>query len=91
MNVYWVAAAWMALALAASLISIRTGIAVALVEIVLAAVVGNLPGHSSFIVQTDFTNFLATLGSAILRSYSETADLIRSKVSRRSENCSLSF
>jgi Kef-type K+ transport system membrane component KefB len=66
MNVYWVAAAWMALALAASLISIRTGIAVALVEIVLAAVVGNLPGHGSFIVQTDFTNFLATLGSAIL-------------------------
>ena len=56
----------MALALAASLISIRTGIAVALVEIVLAAVVGNLPGHGSFIVQTDFTNFLATLGSAIL-------------------------
>jgi Kef-type K+ transport system membrane component KefB len=66
MNVYWVAAVWMALALAASLISMQTGIAVALVEIVLAAVVGNLPGHASFVVQTTFTNFLATLGSAVL-------------------------
>jgi Kef-type K+ transport system membrane component KefB len=39
MNVYWVAAVWMGMALLASLISIRTGVAVALVEIVLAAVV----------------------------------------------------
>jgi Kef-type K+ transport system membrane component KefB len=65
-NVYWVAAVWMGLALAASLISIRTGIAVALVEIVVAAIVGNLPGHAHFVQQTAFTSFLATLGSAVL-------------------------
>jgi hypothetical protein len=46
MNVYWVAAAWMGMALLASLISIRTGISVALVEIVVGAVAGNLPGHA---------------------------------------------
>lgn len=46
MNVYWVAAAWMAMALAASLISIRTGISVALVEIVVGAIIGNLPGDA---------------------------------------------
>jgi Kef-type K+ transport system membrane component KefB len=66
MNVYWVAAVWMALALAASLISIRTGVAVALVEIVVGAVVGNLPGHAHLVQQTAFTSFLATLGSAVL-------------------------
>src|SRR5664279_4658360 len=66
MNVYWVAAVWMAMALAASLISIRTGVAVALVEIVVGAVVGNLPGHAHLVFQTEFTSFLATLGSAVL-------------------------
>lgn len=36
MNGYWVAAVWMAMALLASLISIRVGVSVALVEIVVA-------------------------------------------------------
>ncbi len=66
MNVYWVAAAWMGMALLASLISIRIGVSVALVEIVVGAIVGNLPGHTHFAQQTDFTNFLATLGSVVL-------------------------
>ncbi len=66
MNVYWIAAAWMAMALVASLISIRVGVSVALIEIVVGAVIGNLPGHSDFVQQTEFTNFLATLGSAVL-------------------------
>ena len=43
MNIYAVAAVWMGMALVASLISIRIGISVALVEIVVAAVLGNLP------------------------------------------------
>ncbi|MGI8433562.1 MAG: cation:proton antiporter [Nocardioidaceae bacterium] len=54
------------MALVASLISIRVGISVALIEIVVGAVVGNLPGHTDFVQQTEFTNFLATLGSAVL-------------------------
>lgn len=66
MNVYWVAAVWMGLALLASLISIRVGVAVALVEIVVGAVMGNIPGHPGLVEQTEFTNFLATLGSAVL-------------------------
>jgi Kef-type K+ transport system membrane component KefB len=66
MNVYWIAAAWMGMALLASLVSIRVGVSVALVEIVVGAVAGNLPGHPDFLQQTDFTNFLATLGSAVL-------------------------
>jgi hypothetical protein len=55
MNVYWVAAVWIAKALIASLISVRTGISVALIEIVVGAVVGNLPGHGHLVQQTAFT------------------------------------
>ena len=44
MNLYYVVAIWMAMALAASLISIRIAIPVALVEIVVGAVAGNIPG-----------------------------------------------
>ena len=66
MNDYIVAAVWMALALAASVISIRAGVAVALVEIVLGAITGNLPVISGFVQQTAFTTFLATVGSVVL-------------------------
>ncbi len=66
MNSYWVAAVWMAMALLASLVSIRVGISVALVEIVVGAVVGNIPSSATVVHQTEFTSFLATLGSAVL-------------------------
>jgi len=65
-NIYGVAAVWMGMALAASLISIRVGISVALVEIVVAAVLGNLPHVGQGIQQTEFTTFLASLGSVLL-------------------------
>jgi Kef-type K+ transport system membrane component KefB len=64
--VYWIAAAWMGAALLASLINIRVGISVALIEIVVGAILGNLPGHPHILQQTDFTSFLATVGSAVL-------------------------
>jgi len=41
-NVWFIAAVWMGLALIASLISIRTGISVALIEIVVGVIAGNL-------------------------------------------------
>ena len=66
MNEYWVAAVWMALAFAASLISIRVGVSVALVELLVGMVIGNIPGARELVHQTDFTNFLATLGSGVL-------------------------
>ena len=66
MNIYTVAAMWMALALGASLISIRAGIAVALAEILIGAVAGNIPGVSDLVPQTAFTAFLASLGSVTL-------------------------
>jgi Kef-type K+ transport system membrane component KefB len=66
MNLYWVAFVWVAMALAASLISIRLGISVALVEILVGAVVGNLPGTSDHVHQTEFTMFLASIGSVML-------------------------
>jgi Kef-type K+ transport system membrane component KefB len=65
-NIYAVAAVWMGMALAASLISIRVGVSVALVEIVVAAVLGNLPHVGQGIQQTEFTTFLASLGSVLL-------------------------
>ena len=66
MNDYYISAVWVGMALVASLVSIRIGISVALVEIVVGAATGNLPGHDRFLYQTDFTNFLASLGSVLL-------------------------
>jgi Kef-type K+ transport system membrane component KefB len=67
-NVWYVAAIWMGLAFLASLISIRVGISVALIEILAGVVAGNIPfGNGQHILQTtDWTNFLAMLGSGVL-------------------------
>ncbi len=62
-NVWFVAAIWMGLALLASLVSIRLGISVALVEILVGVVAGNYLGiHKT----TEWINFLALLGSGVL-------------------------
>lgn len=62
-NIWFIAAIWMALAFAASLISIWTGISVALIEIVVGVVAGNFLGmHAT----TEWINFLAMLGSGVL-------------------------
>lgn len=66
MNLYLVTAVWVGLALLASLVSIRIAIPVALVEIVVGALAGNIPGIREHVTQTAFTTFLATLGSVIL-------------------------
>jgi Kef-type K+ transport system membrane component KefB len=66
MNPYTVAAVWMGLALVASVISIRAGIAVALAEILVGAIAGNIPGVSGFVQQASFTTFLASIGSVTL-------------------------
>ncbi|WCJ57879.1 cation:proton antiporter [Fontisphaera persica] len=67
-NIWFIATFWMGLALLASLISIRLGISVALIEILLGVVVGNLhpPGHAPLLHTTEWTNFLAMLGSGVL-------------------------
>jgi len=66
MNIYAVAAVWLALALVASMVSVRLGIAVALAEILVGAVAGFLPGVSVVVQQTAFTTFLASVGSVVL-------------------------
>jgi Kef-type K+ transport system membrane component KefB len=67
-NIWYVAAIWMGLAFVASLISIRAGISVALVEIVVGVVVGNIAfaGGHHILKTTEWTNFLAMLGSGVL-------------------------
>jgi Kef-type K+ transport system membrane component KefB len=65
-NDYVIAAIWVALALVASLVGIRIGVAVALVEILLGAAAGNLPLVADLVQQTPFTTFLATTGSVML-------------------------
>ncbi|PYL09192.1 MAG: potassium transporter Kef [Verrucomicrobia bacterium] len=85
-NIWFIAAVWMGLALIGSLISIRTGISVALVEILVGVVAGNLAvgleggtlhigiagagagaGNLHHVLQsTEWTNFLALLGSGVL-------------------------
>jgi Kef-type K+ transport system membrane component KefB len=66
LDIYLIGAAWMALALLAALISIRVGISVALVEILVGAVAGNVPLVAQFVQQTEFTTFLASMGSIML-------------------------
>jgi Kef-type K+ transport system membrane component KefB len=65
-NLYYVAAIWLTMALVASLISIRVAIPVALVEIVVGALAGNIPGLREYVVQTPYTTFLASIGSVLL-------------------------
>lgn len=62
-NVWLIAASWMALALIASLISIWSGISVALIEILVGVVAGNFLGLRA---SADWINFLALLGSGVL-------------------------
>lgn len=67
-TIWFIAAFWMGLALLASLISIRLGISVALIEILVGVVVGNLHGanQAPLLHTTEWTNFLAMLGSGVL-------------------------
>jgi Kef-type K+ transport system membrane component KefB len=61
-NVWLVAAIWMALALLASIISIKVGLSVALIEILVGIIAGNF-----FKVHTaPWIDFLATFGSGLL-------------------------
>ena len=62
-NVWFVAAIWMALALIASLISIRVGVSVALIEIFVGVVAGNFLHLTA---SNEWINFLALLGSGVL-------------------------
>ena len=66
MNVYAIAVVWIVLALIASAISIRAGVAVALAEILVGVLAGNLPFVSGLVQQTAFTTFLASVGSMVL-------------------------
>src|SRR5215472_15887974 len=61
-SVWFHSALWLGLALLASLISIRVAISVALIEIVVGAVAGNLVGLQI----TDWVNFLAGFGAILL-------------------------
>jgi Kef-type K+ transport system membrane component KefB len=62
MEIYLVATQWIGLALLASLISVRLGISIALVEIMVGMLAGNLWAVS----QTEWTGFLASVGAVIL-------------------------
>jgi Kef-type K+ transport system membrane component KefB len=67
-NIWFIAAFWMGLALLASLISIRLGISVALIEILVGVAVGNIhtASQTPLLHTTEWTNFLAMLGSGVL-------------------------
>lgn len=67
-NIWFVAAFGMGLALVASLVSIRLGISVALMEILVGMAVGNLhpAGQAPLLHETEWTRFLAMLGSGVL-------------------------
>jgi Kef-type K+ transport system membrane component KefB len=61
-NVWFIAAAWMLLAFLASVISIRTGVSVALLEIGIGILAGNFAGFHA----TEWISFLATFGAGLL-------------------------
>ena len=66
MNIYYEAAIWIGMALLASVVSVRIAVPVALVEIVVGAVAGNLPGIKEHVTETDIITFLAGVGSILL-------------------------
>ena len=61
-NVWLASSVWIGLALAASIISIRVAISVALIEIIVGAVAGNIIGLEI----TPWVNFLAGFGAIML-------------------------
>lgn len=61
-NIWLIAAAWIGIALLASLISIRVGISVALIEICLGVLAGNFLHFQT----TPWIDFLASFGSVLL-------------------------
>src|SRR6266496_3116347 len=67
-NIWFIAAIWMGLAFVASLVSIRTGVSVALIEILVGVAAGNVAfgGEHHILKTTEWTNFLAMLGSGVL-------------------------
>jgi Kef-type K+ transport system membrane component KefB len=65
-NIYYVAAIWLGMALLASVISIRIAIPAALAEIVIGALAGNIPGIREHVTSTGLITFLASVGSLIL-------------------------
>src|SRR5712691_1005727 len=75
-NIWLVSALWIGLALAASLISVWTAISVALIEIMVGAVAGNLIG----LPLTPWINYLAGFGAILLTFLAGTevdADVVR--------------
>jgi Kef-type K+ transport system membrane component KefB len=65
-NIYYEAAIWIGMALLAALVSVRIAVPVALVEIVVGAVFGNIPGIKEHLTETEFITFLAGVGSILL-------------------------
>ena len=61
-NTFLIAAVWIGLALLASLVSIRLGISVALIEILVGVLAGNFAGLQS----NDWIDFLAAFGAVLL-------------------------
>ena len=66
MNIYYVAAIWLGMALLASLVSIKIAVPAALVEIVVGALAGNIPGIREHVTQTSVVVFLASVGDVDL-------------------------
>ena len=66
MNVYYVTAIWVGMALLASVVSIKIAVPAALVEIVVGALAGNIPGIQQHVTPTDVVTFLASAGSLVL-------------------------
>ncbi len=82
-NVWLASSVWLALALAASIISIRVAISVALIEIVVGAIAGNTIGLEI----TPWVNFLAGFGAILLTFLAGTE--IEMQVIRRNLGASL--
>ena len=81
-NIWLASSLWIGLALAASIISIRVSISVALIEIIVGAIAGNAIGLDL----TPWVNFLAGFGAIMLTFLAGTeidAGVIRRNIGRK--------
>ena len=83
MNPYYVIAIWVGMALLASVVSIKIAVPAALVEIVVGALAGNIPGIQQHVTQTDLVTFLASAKAVYFLPSAQSVPTVKTRLPLR--------